>query len=94
MNSRSAFDLDCTAMIPGCGFKCPRCIEEIETTLMGMEGVSKAYIEKEGEAQKLIVEHNPGIVTVEQLIEVFKGLPTFLEGFFIPTLLGNTKKHN
>lgn len=94
MNSRSAFDLDCNPIIPECGFECPKCIQEIESTLTSMQGVSKVYIEKEGEEQTLIVEHDPGIVTVEQLIDVFKGLPTFYEGFFIPTFLGNREKQN
>ena len=94
MNIRSVFDLDCTAMIPGCGFQCPKCIEEIKSTLMVMQGISKAYIKNEGETQKFIVEHDPAIVTVEKLIDVFKSLPTFLEGFFIPTFLENIEKHD
>jgi len=94
VHSRSAFDLDCNPMIPECGLECPKCIQEIESTLTSMQGVSKVYIEKEGEEQTLIVEHDPGIVTVEQLIDVFKGLPTFYEGFFIPTFLGNKEKQN
>jgi len=59
-----------------------------------MQGVSEVYIEKEGEEQKLIVEHDPNTVTVEQLIEVFKGLPSFYKGFFIPTLIGNAEKQD
>lgn len=92
MNFRSAFDLDCNPIIPECGFKCPKCIQEIESTLTSMQGVSKVYIEKEEEEQRLVVEHDPAAVTVEQLIAVFKGLPTFYKGFFIPTLVGKTEK--
>jgi len=92
VNSRSAFDLDCSPVIPECGFQCPKCIEEIESTLTGMQGVSKVYIQKEGEEQRLIVEHDPATVTAEQLIDVFKGLPSFYEGFFIPTLIGNPER--
>jgi len=84
---RSAFDLDCNPVIPECGFECPKCIQEIESTLTTMQGVSKVYIEKETEEQKLIVEHDPDIITVEQLIDIFKGLPSFYEGFFIPTVI-------
>jgi len=90
MNSRSAFDLDCNPVIPECGFKCPKCIQEIESTLTTINGVSKVYMEGEGEEQELIVEHDPTTATVEQLIDVFKGLPSFYEGFFIPTLITNT----
>ena len=87
MHIRSAFDLDCNPVIPECGFECPKCIQEIESTLTTMQGVSKVYIEKETEEQKLIVEHDPDIITVEQLIDIFKGLPSFYEGFFIPTVI-------
>ena len=87
MHIRSTFDLDCNPVIPECGFQCPKCIQEIESTLTSIQGVSKVYIEKEGEEQKLIVEHDPDIITVEQLIDVFKGLPSFYEGFFIPTVI-------
>ena len=94
MNSRSAFDLDCNPVIPECGFECPKCIQEIESTLIRMEGVSKVYMEKEGQEQRLIVEHDPAGVTVDQLIDVLKGLPSFYEGFFIPTLIGNAEKQD
>ena len=87
MNSRSAFDLDCHPVIPECGFKCPRCIQEIESVLTSMQGVSKVYMEGEGQEQELIVEHDPTTATVEQLMKVFKGLPSFYEGFFIQTLI-------
>jgi copper chaperone CopZ len=92
MNSRSAFDLDCHPVIPECGFECPKCIQEIESTLTAINGVSKVYMEGEGQEQKLIVEHDPTTATVEQLMKVFKGLPSFYEGFFIPTLITNAEE--
>ncbi len=84
MHRRSAFHLDCTPAIRECGFECPKCIREIESTLTGMQGVSKAYIEKEGEEQRLVDEHDPAAVTVKQLLDVLEGLPSYYEGFFIP----------
>ncbi len=89
MNSRSTFDLDCNPVIPECGFQCPKCIQEIESALTGVQGVSKAHIDVEAEEQMLVVEHDPTEVTVEQLIKILKGLPTFYEGFFIPTVIEN-----
>jgi copper chaperone CopZ len=83
MITRTAFDIDCNPVIPECGFACSKCIQEIETTLTSKEGVSKVYMEGE----KLIVEHDPVIATVDQLIEAFKMLPSFYEGFFIPTVI-------
>ena len=56
-----------------------------------MQGVSKVYIEKKGEEQILIVEHDTGMVTVERLIDIFKTLPSFYKGFFIPTVIGNAE---
>ncbi len=94
MNIRSAFDLDCHSVILECGFKCPKCIQEIESVLTSMQGVSKVYMETEGQEQKLIVEHDPTTATVEQLIDVLKGLPSFYEGFFIPTLITNAEEQN
>ncbi len=77
MNSRSAFDLDCHPVIPECGFECPKCIQEIESVLTAINGVSKVYMEAEGQEQKLIVEHDPATATVEQLIDVFKAQHSF-----------------
>ena len=90
MDRRSAFDLDCNPVIPECGFQCPKCIAQIESVLTGVPGVSRAYIEAEGNQQRLIVEHDPETVTVEQLIDVLKGLPSFYQGFFVPTFVGDT----
>ena len=87
MITRTAFDLDCNPVIPECGFACPKCIQEIETTLTSKDGVSKVYMEGEAEEGKLIVEHDPAITTVDQLCEAFKKLPSFYEGFFIPTAI-------
>ncbi len=87
MHSRSAFHLDCTAVIPGCGFECAKCIQEMESTFANMQGVGKFYMEGEGEDTKVIVEHEPSMVAVEKLLEIFKGLPSFYEGCFIPTVI-------
>ncbi|MDD5454893.1 MAG: heavy-metal-associated domain-containing protein [Candidatus Ratteibacteria bacterium] len=87
MNNRSVFKIDCSSIIPECGFKCSKCIKEIEDTLTSMEGVSKVYMEGKAENTKLIVEHDASIITVEQLMETFKKLPSFYEGFFTPTLI-------
>jgi hypothetical protein len=92
MNTRSIFDIDCNPVIPECGFACPKCIEEIQATLTGMPGVSKAYMEADGEEQRLVVEHNPDTAPAEQLVGVLKTLPSFYKGFFIPTVIGNPEK--
>jgi copper chaperone CopZ len=84
---RTAVSLDCGPIIPECGFACPKCIQEIETTLTRKKGVSKVYIEGEAEKAKLIVEHDPAITNVDNLIEALKKRPSFYNGFFIPTVV-------
>jgi len=92
MDKRTAFDVDCSRLVPDCGFACPRCIEEIEAMLTGVPGVGKAYIEAEGEEQRLLVEHDPDTAPVEKLIDVLETLPSFFEGFFIATVIGDSEK--
>ncbi len=84
MDKRSVFDIDCNPVIPECEFQCPKCIQEIESTLTGTQGVSKVYLDDEENEAKLVVEHDSAIVSVENIIDVLKTLPTFYEGFFIP----------
>lgn len=83
MNHRSAFHLDCTPIIPACGFQCGKCIEEMAFVFANTEGVSKFYREGDG----VIVEHDSNTVAVVHLIDIFKNLPSFYEGRFIPTLM-------
>lgn len=87
MITRSAFHIDCTPVIPECGFKCAKCLQEIHSVLAKMQGIEKSYIEGEGEDTKLIVAHDSSNVTVEYLIETFGRLPSFYKGFFVPKLL-------
>jgi len=87
MHSRTAFHLDCTPVIPECGFECARCVQEIRSILTAMPGVERVYRGSEEEGGKLIVEHDPSKVTVEQLIDILKDLPSFYDGCFVPTVI-------
>jgi hypothetical protein len=82
MMQRSTFHLDCTPIIPACGFECSKCFDEMTSVFAGTEGVSKFYMEEDGVA----VLHDPQITPVERLIDIFKSLPSFYEGRFVPTL--------
>ena len=84
--TRSAFHIDCTGIIPACEFKCPQCVQEIESTFALMQGVSKCYMEDEAEGARIIVEHDPNLVTAEKLMDTFRRLPSFYKGFFVPEL--------
>ncbi len=85
--TRSVFHLDCTPIIPQCGFKCSKCLQEIESVLDKIEGVKKFYTEGEGENMKLVAEHDSSEITAEELKETFGHLPSFYKGFFVPELL-------
>jgi copper chaperone CopZ len=89
MEKRSVFDIDCNSVIPECEFQCPKCIEEFESTLTDVEGISKVYLDDEDNEAKLVVEHDPAIVSVEQIIDVLKTLPSFYKGFFVPIPMEN-----
>lgn len=78
----TAFHLDCTPVIPACGFTCGRCIEEMESVFGGMLGVRRFYRDGSG----VVVEHDPDAISVEQLLDVFRGLPSFYPNHFIPAV--------
>lgn len=90
MNIRSAFHLDCSPIIQECGFKCAKCIKEMESVFVKIKGVSKFYREGNG----VVIEHDSSIVAAEQLMDIFKTLPSFYKGFFIPTVIGSEEKQN
>lgn len=84
-SSRTAFHLDCTANLAECGCACERCIEEMEAVFGGVPGVSRFYREGDG----VVVEHDAGIVTPEQLMGIFRGLPSFYQNHFAPSIMEN-----
>lgn len=87
MTSRSAFHLDCTAILAECECKCGRCIEEMKSVLGRVPGVSRFYREDSG----VVVEHDSSVVPVEQLMDVFRDLPSFYHSHFIPSMPENQK---
>jgi hypothetical protein len=38
---QSFFHLDCNSLIPECGFHCDQCVEEIQSVLTELDGVSE-----------------------------------------------------
>jgi len=83
MNNRSAFNLDCAAVIPECGYECGKCVQEMESAITAMPGVSRFYVEGDG----VVVEHDPDTVTAGLLADVIKTLPSFYQGRFVPTMI-------
>ena len=83
MISRSVFQIDCTGVIPECGFECATCVKEIGLSLTRMKGVGKFYTDGEG----VTIEYDSEAVTAEQLKDVLKGLPSFYESHFVPSIV-------
>ena len=75
--------MDCTPVIPACGFNCGRCVGEMRTVFGGTRGVSKFY--RQGDW--VVVEHDAGVVTAERLLEIFRGLPSFYQSHFVPAVM-------
>lgn len=83
MTNRSAFHLDCTPVIPACGFNCGKCIEEMKSVFGRTPGVSRFYREGSG----VVVEHDADVISVEQLMDIFRALPSFYENHFVPSVM-------
>ncbi len=88
MPHHSVFHLDCTAIFPACRFDCVRCLAEIQSVFTALPGVTALHLEGEGAQTRLIVAHDPTVVTAEQLTDVFRRLPSFYRASFAPTLVG------
>jgi len=81
------FELDCNAVIPECKFQCDKCINEMDGIFKKTEGVINFYTEGEGAKMKFIVEYDPNKILVEQLMNIFRQLPSYYKGFFRPILI-------
>jgi len=55
----------------------------MESVFGGTPGVSKFYREGDG----VVVEHDADVVTPEQLMDIFRALPSFYENHFVPSVM-------
>jgi hypothetical protein len=85
---RSAFHLDCTALLPDCRFACARCLQEVRSIFTQIPGVDGLYTEGQGTDARLIIVHDPSRITAEQMMDILKRLPSFHKAFFAPAVLG------
>jgi len=85
MANRTAFHLDCTPILAECGCTCGKCIGEMKSVFGGTRGVSAFYREGQG----VVVEHDPGVIMVEELLNIFRDLPSFYQKHFIPSVMAN-----
>ena len=58
----------------------------MKTVFGGTQGVSKFYREGDG----VVVEHDAAVVTVEQLMELLRELPSFHERHFAPSVMDDS----
>ena len=87
MSHLSAFHLDCSPIIPECGYECGRCLQEMRGVIEQIPGVSRFCTEGSGKDMRIVVEHDPSTVTAKQLMQALRQLPSFHEGSFLPSLL-------
>lgn len=81
------FHLDCNSVIPECGYKCAKCIDEIRSVLGRRSAVSEVSLGKRGEISGIVVKYDSERLSDDQLIKEFRTLPTFYRGRFIPQVL-------
>jgi len=87
MLAEEFFDLDCSAVIPECGYQCAKCIGEICSVLKGMQGVSEVFSGKRAETSGIVVRYDCEAISTDDLMEAFRKLPSFYGGFFVPRVL-------
>ena len=62
----------------------------MESVFGKIKGVGKLY----REGNSMVIEHDSNIVAEEQLMDVFRTLPSFYKGFFVPTVVGNQEEQS
>jgi hypothetical protein len=60
-------------------------MEEMKSLFGGTPGISRFYREGDG----VVVEHDPSVVAVQELLDIFGGLPSFYRNHFIPSVMEN-----
>jgi hypothetical protein len=61
-------------------------MEEMQAAFGRRRGVSKLYREGDG----VVVEHDGSVITAEQLLDIFRGLPSFYSHRFVPSVMENS----
>ena len=83
---QSFFHLDCRPVIPECSFQCDKCVEEIQSVLMAMAGVSEVSRDKRGETDGIVVQYDSEAIGIDDLTNTLRTLPSFYKGRFVPSL--------
>ena len=94
MTVQTFFHLDCSAVIPECGYRCARCIQEIVAVVGSMPGVSSVSEGKRGEVSGILVQYDLDAVTLDRLMDAFRQLPSFYKGRFEPKVLDSPQNQS
>ena len=86
MTASTFFHLDCNGIIPECGYKCAKCIQQITATIGNLPGVSSVSLGKGGEVSGIMISHDASEIDTAGLLEALRQLPTFYKGRFVPSL--------
>jgi hypothetical protein len=87
MRVQKFFHLDCSPIIPECGYQCDKCIQEIFSVLKRTDGVLEVSTGKHGETSGIVVQSDSETTADDNLMTVFRRLPSFYRGRFIPKIL-------
>jgi len=87
MLATNFFHLNCNPVIPECGFQCGKCIQEIFFVIKKMPGVAEVSSGKHGEISGIIVQYDSEAISIDDLLNAFRKLPSFYQGFFVPEVL-------
>jgi len=79
--------LDCSLIIPECGYQCDQCIQEIFSVLKSTDGVLEVSTGKHREISGIVVQYDSEMTADGNLLTVFRRLPSFYRGRFIPKIL-------
>jgi len=84
---KSLFHLDCTPVIPDCGYQCLKCVEEIRSILEAKDGISEVTLTEHKNISVIAIEYDSDIIGIKDLQKELERLPSFYTGFFLPEVI-------
>jgi hypothetical protein len=81
------FDLDCSSVIPECGYQCDKCIREAVSVSGAVPGVSDVSMGRHEGVSGIVVRYHSTVTGIEQLMAALRQLPSFYKGRFAPRVL-------
>jgi hypothetical protein len=63
------------------------CVEEIQSVLIELDGVSEVSRGRRGETDGIVVQYDSEAIGIDDLVSTLRTLPSFHKGRFVPSLL-------